>query len=69
MSYTITATHNGKTASKTLSSLTEEEATFEGMFKVLDLAYNKNNAWANGEIRLIDPNGQVLQTMPAKEEN
>ena len=43
----------------------DEQATIEASFKVMELASN-NKVWAEGAITLSDPEGKILEIMPAK---
>ena len=49
------------------STLTEDEATMEAMWAIMDEAYEDNSGpWALGAITLTDSEGNVLQSMDAK---
>lgn len=65
--YKLTATRGTESYSVTLQASNDEEAYISGIFRVLDLAHDQDNAWAMGEVKLIRPDGTVLDTMPAKE--
>lgn len=67
MSYKLTATRGAESYTVTLQASNDEEAYISGIFRVLDLAHDQDNAWSMGEVKLIDPNGKVIDTMPAKE--
>lgn len=69
MSYTLTATRGTESYTVTLDARNDEEAYISGIFRVLDLAHDQDNAWAKGEVKLISPDGKVLDTMAAKEED
>ena len=43
----------------------DEQATIEASFKVIELSSN-NKVWAEGGITLLDPEGKILEMMPAK---
>lgn len=48
-------------------TLTEDEATMEAMWAIMDEAYEDNSGpWALGAITLTDSEGNVLQSMDAK---
>lgn len=63
--YQLTATLGVKFATHTVWALNDVDAIGVGTIKVRSLAY-QNDLWGNGEIKLISPSGEILQTMKAK---
>lgn len=63
--YQLTATLGVKFATHTIWAQNDVDAIGVGAIKVLSLAY-KNEVWSDGEIKLISPSGEILQTMKAK---
>jgi len=63
--YPLIAKQDKQTIVSGVLAENEEQAIIEATFKVLDLATN-NKVWAEGAITLSDPEGKVLETMPAK---
>lgn len=63
--YQLTATLGVKFATHTIWAQNDVDAIGVGAFKVMSLAY-QNDLWGNGEIKLISPSGEILQTMKAK---
>jgi len=65
--YKLTASYKGKSYYRSIEADTNEEATELASFKIMDLAYNKDNAWANGRIVLADSEGNTIDSMDSKE--
>jgi len=63
--YPLTAKLNQRTIVSGVLAEDDEQATIEATFKVLELATD-NKVWAEGAITLSDPEGKVIETMPAK---
>ena len=63
--YTLTATLDGKVLKSVITADDDNEAIFEGSFRVLDLA-SDNETWARGRIELRDHKGNLLKEMAAK---
>ena len=65
--YTLKAELGRRTVFSGVLAESDEEATIQGSFKALDLANKKpKGVWALGEVTLTNPEGRVLETMPAK---
>lgn len=67
MQYRLTAELNGKKSTVSLDT-TEDDAIFDAVNIIMDRAYaDKTGPWAVGAIELIDPAGNVIQSMEAKQ--
>lgn len=65
--YVLTATKDGHTNAHVIKADSTLTATVEAIAYILDKAYDdKTGSWATGNIKLIDPNGTVIQEMEAK---
>ena len=65
--YTLTATLNKNTNRKTIYAKDDSTAMFEAIAVILDKARkNVEGAWAKGEIKLVDTEGNVVAEMDAK---
>ena len=65
--YVLTATLGSVSEEVVLTDVDEESATFEAINLIMDKAYaDKQGPWAKGAITLVDPAGNVLQSMDAK---
>ena len=65
MRYTLTATLGNQTKQVLIDAADDTEATFEAVFKILDMAVNRP-LWANGAIELRNPRGELINEMAAK---
>jgi hypothetical protein len=64
--YTLTAELGDDSESITIEALGDSDAMMDAIREIMSRAYQQDNAWAKGRIELINPDGEVVQTMEAK---
>ena len=70
MNYLLSTAHDGRFYRHEIVADDDTEATFAAIAWIMDSAVLPGLAgeiWAKGEIFLIDPDGNIIHTMPAKE--